>query len=101
MSKDILAIKWISKHLGYPITLDHVGYESYVFDGDEIDSFLIPDDYIMYFKANQPVMTHLYAYDDVMVYFLEPLQTKYADKTLIGLLDDFRLIRYELFKGDI
>ncbi|MFL2139950.1 hypothetical protein [Ruoffia sp. FAM 26254] len=33
MSKEALAHEWLSEYLGQPITLEDVGYESYIFEG--------------------------------------------------------------------
>lgn len=101
MSKEALALEWISEYLGRPISLDDVGYESYVFEGDELDASLIPIECTSYFKPDHPVMTHLYAYEDTMVYFFQPLTREYFDVTLIGLLDNFQLIHYKVLKGDV
>lgn len=101
MNKESLALEWLSKQLGRPITLDEVGYESYVFEGEELDASLIPPDCVPYFKPDHPVMTHLYAYEDTMVYFFHPLTREYSEVTLIGLLNNFQLIHYQVLKGDV
>lgn len=101
MSKEALALEWISEYLGRPISLDDVGYESYVFEGDELDASLIPPNYVSYFKPDQQVLTCLYAYGDTMVYLLQPLRSELPAMTLMGLLDDYELIRYRLLNGGV
>ncbi|MBG9988277.1 hypothetical protein HZY88_04700 [Aerococcaceae bacterium DSM 111176] len=101
MSKDTLALEWLSKHLGQPLTLDDVGYESYVFEGEELDTSLIPNECSSYFKPDQSVLTYLYAYGDTMVYFFQPLALEVSDVILVGLLDNFQLIDYTIMKGDV
>lgn len=101
MSKEALALEWLSKYLGRPISIDDVGYESYVLEGDELDTSLIPSDYVSYFKPDQQVLTYLYAYGDTMVYLLEPLGSEFPAMTLMGLLDDYELIRYRLLNGGV
>lgn len=100
MSKESLAIQLLSKHLGHSLTLNDIGYESYVFEGDELDASLIPDEYTSYFKPDHSIMTHLYAFGDTMVYFFQPLNKEYADVMLVGLLDNYSLIDYTLLEGD-
>lgn len=101
MSKEVLAIEWLSEYLGRPISIDELGYESYVFEGEELDGTLIPPDCVSYFKPNEQVLTDLYAYGNTMVYFFQPLNPESFNVILIGLLDNFQLIDYKVIKGDI
>ena len=101
MNKESLALQWLGEYLGRPMTPDEVGYESYVFEGDELDTSLIPPDYVSYFKPDQQVLTYLYAYGNTMVYLLQPLGSELPAMTLMGLLDDYELIRYQLLNGGV
>lgn len=101
MSKEALPLQWLGEYLGRPVTIEDVGYESYVFEADELDASLIPLEFVSYFKPDQQVLTCLYAYGDTMVYLLQPLGSELPAMTLMGLLDDYELIRYRLLNGGV
>lgn len=100
MSKESLALEWISKHLGHPITRDDLAYESYVFEFEELDDSLLPADYASLFQPNQSVLTSLYVVNDVMVYFIEPIGNLSLPLSLIGLIVDSQLMQYQIQKED-
>lgn len=96
MSRESLAVEWISKRLGRPITSDDLAFESYIFEFEELDDSLLPDDYASLIQPSQNVLTYLYALNDVMVYFVEPIGNSSTSLRLIGLLENSQLVHYQI-----
>lgn len=60
MSNESLALEWLRKYLGRTITIDEIGYESNVFDYEELDDMLLPEEDFSIFKSYKQLLTHVY-----------------------------------------
>lgn len=96
MNYEIEAITLMKKYLEEEIALEDIGTESYVFEVEEIDPELIPEDYKKIIKGYTNIMTHLFAYEDYYAFILQPYDTQYDERTLIGLMKDECLIDYKI-----
>lgn len=99
MNYDQLALNMLSEHLGKPITMAEIATESYSFEAEELDSSIVPLDYQAIIADYHFVMTHLFAYDHLIVYIIEPYDESAANQILIGLLEENNLLNYHIIKG--
>ena len=74
-------IELLSKHLKIKIRIEDTGYESYLFEVDELDAELIPATYESILFKYTNVMTHIFVYEDYCAFILQPCDTKYDDYT--------------------
>lgn len=65
------ALKTLSDYLGIPLTLANITSEYYVFEVDELDPALIPGEYQPILADYQFAMSHLFAYDSLIIYIIE------------------------------
>ncbi|UJF15960.1 hypothetical protein LZ578_02100 [Jeotgalibaca sp. MA1X17-3] len=100
MNYDSLALEWLRKHLGHTVKINEIGYESTMFDYDELDKTLVPEKYVSIFKKYKQIQAHVYLYDSILIYMLLPFNQAVPTFILIGLVDNDFLIRYQLIKGE-
>ena len=100
MNNESLALEWLSRYLGRAITIDEVGYESNVFDYEELDEMLMPEKDFAIFRSYEQLLTLVYIYDTILVYIIQSIEQETSKLKLIGLMDGYSLIRSQLIKGD-
>lgn len=95
------ALNILSEHLGQSIKLDDTGYESYIFEVDELDRTIIPANYQSYLARYMDIMSHSYIYEELIVFVLYPLTDSSSKQIFIGLLHKDKLLSYRIITGGI
>ena len=95
------ALNMLSEHLGQPIGLDDTGYESYIFEAEELDRTIIPANYQSYLAKHLDIMSHSYIYKELIVFVLYPLTDSSSKQTFIGLLHEGKLLSSRIITGGI
>jgi len=87
----------LSEYFGRDIPFDDVTTESTILETEELDPTLIPDEYQRTIENCEAVMTHLFAYQHMIAFIIEPDDSSMDQ--LVGLLNEDQLIRYKIIKG--
>lgn len=99
MGYTYLAIDMLNQHLEEIINVDDTAMESNVFEVDELDHLFIPVSHRALFAEYLTVMTHLYAYKQLIAYVIHPNIDSKSKPILIGLIQEDELLDFKIVFG--
>lgn len=99
MDYTCLAIGMLNQHLEEVINVEDTARESNVFEVDELEPSIIPINYRGLFVEDSTVMTHLYAYKELITYIIHPSTNTKSKPVLIGLIHGDELLDFKIIFG--
>jgi|SRR5699024_1148507 len=99
MDYTYLAIDMLNQHLEEVINVEDTARESNVFEIDELNYSIIPVSHRGLFVEYSTVMTHLYAYKELIAYVIQPNTNTKPKPILIGLVHEDKLLDFKIIFG--
>ncbi|MEI3610178.1 hypothetical protein [Pseudogracilibacillus sp. SO10305] len=99
MGYTYLAIDMLNQHLEEIINVEDTAMESNVFEVDELGHSFIPVSHRTLFAEYLTVMTHLYAYKQLIAYVIYPNIDSKSKPILIGLIQEDKLLDFKIVFG--
>lgn len=99
MEYTYLALDMLSQYLEKTINIEDTATESNVFEIDELDHSIIPVSHRGLFVEYSTVMTHLYAYKELIAYVIQPNTNTKPKPILIGLIKEDKLLDFKIIFG--
>lgn len=99
MDYTYLAMDMLNQYLEEIINVEDTSRESNVFEIDELDPSIIPVNHRDLFVEYSTVMTHLYAYQQLVAYVIHPNIDSKSKPILIGLIQEDDLLDFKIVFG--
>ena len=99
MDYTYLAMDMLNQYLEEIINVEDTSRESNVFEIDELDPSIIPVNHRGLFAEYPTVMTHLYAYKELVAYVIHPNTASKSKPILIGLIQEDELLDFKIVFG--
>lgn len=101
MDYTYLALNMLSKYLGVRINLEDTASESNIFEVEDLDHSILPARYRDLLAEYSTVMTHLYAYNQLIAYVIYPYPISGTSPILIGLMQEDELLNFKIIMGGV